>query len=153
MSTGRKDNWDDEYSIIGDKGEIGFIDFEDDKSVCNYDAATEGPIAISIPFPFVKGKPQSILVGEISKCGVTVANTTSDPGGTLGGQDILLKSCRLVYFVSERTSICQLKCRKTKWILGGIFARGQSSSATRYTYHLVILQTKGDGAAHICGIF
>ncbi|KAJ6397685.1 hypothetical protein OIU77_018651 [Salix suchowensis] len=84
MSTSRKDNWDDEYSIIGDKGEIGFIDFEDDKSVCNYDAATEGPIAISIPFPFVKGKPQSILVGEISKCGVTVANTTSDPGGTLG---------------------------------------------------------------------
>ncbi|KAJ6305750.1 hypothetical protein OIU78_021144 [Salix suchowensis] len=79
MSTGRKDNWDDEYSIIGDKGEIGFIDFEDDKSVCNYDAATEGPIAISIPFPFVKGKPQSILVGEISKCGITVANTTSDP--------------------------------------------------------------------------
>ncbi|KAJ6392553.1 hypothetical protein OIU84_026836, partial [Salix udensis] len=79
MSTSRKDTWDDEYSIIGDKGEIGFIDFEDDKSVCNYDTATEGPIAISIPFPFVKGKPQSILVGEISKCGITIANTTSDP--------------------------------------------------------------------------
>ncbi|KAI5587494.1 hypothetical protein BDE02_05G036400 [Populus trichocarpa] len=79
MDTIRKDNWDDEYSIIGDKGEIGFIDFEDDKSVCNYDPATEGPIVISIPFPFVRGKPQTILVGEISKCAITIANTTSDP--------------------------------------------------------------------------
>ncbi|CAK7340891.1 unnamed protein product [Dovyalis caffra] len=79
MGTIRKDNWDDEYSVIGDKGEIGFIDFEDDKSVCNYDPAVEGPIVISVPFPFVQGKPQSILVGETSKCAITIANTTGDP--------------------------------------------------------------------------
>ncbi|EEF49717.1 ATP-dependent helicase NAM7, putative [Ricinus communis] len=79
MGTIKKDNWDDEYSFIGDKGDIGFIDFEDERSVCNYDLNEEGPVAISAPFPLVRRKPQSILIGETSKCSVTIANTTSDP--------------------------------------------------------------------------
>ncbi|KAF2298530.1 hypothetical protein GH714_023978 [Hevea brasiliensis] len=79
MGTVKKDNWDDEYSIIGDKGEIGFIDFEDDKSICNYDPDEEGSVVISVPFPFVRGKPQSIIVGETSKYSITIANTASDP--------------------------------------------------------------------------
>ncbi|KAJ4841105.1 putative RNA helicase sde3 [Turnera subulata] len=79
MNTNRRDNSDDEYFVIGDKGEIGFIDFEDAKSVYDYDPTTEGPVLISVPFPFVGGKPQSVLVGETSKCAITVGNNTSDP--------------------------------------------------------------------------
>ncbi|KAK9292346.1 hypothetical protein L1049_020312 [Liquidambar formosana] len=73
------DNWEDEYSIIGDKGEIGFIDFEDDKSVYTYVPEEEGPVKISIPFPFISGQPQSILIGETFACSITLENTTSDP--------------------------------------------------------------------------
>lgn len=79
MSKVNRDNWDDECSIIGDKGEIGFIDFEDDQSVLSYDLNGEGPVIISIPFPFRQGKPQSVFVGETSKCSITVKNSTSDP--------------------------------------------------------------------------
>ncbi|XP_050220618.1 probable RNA helicase SDE3 [Mercurialis annua] len=71
--------WDDEYSVIGDKAEIGFLDYEDDQSVCNYDPNKEdGSVIISAPFPFRKRKPQSILVGQTSKCSVTIQNTVTD---------------------------------------------------------------------------
>ena len=53
----RKDKLADEYSVIGDKGKIGFGDFEDDISVCNFDANTEGPAVITHPSRFVQGKP------------------------------------------------------------------------------------------------
>ncbi|GLU08898.1 hypothetical protein SLE2022_257820 [Rubroshorea leprosula] len=73
------DNWDDEYSVIGDKGEVGFIDYEDDKSVRDYNPTEEGPLAVSVPFPFVNGKPQSILVGETAADSITLTNTTDEP--------------------------------------------------------------------------
>uniref|UniRef100_A0A5B7CCG0 RNA helicase n=1 Tax=Davidia involucrata TaxID=16924 RepID=A0A5B7CCG0_DAVIN len=79
MGTIVRDRWDDECSVIGDKGEIGFIDFEDDKSVCTYDLSEEGPVIISIPFPFRQGKPQSVFVGETSAHSITLENTTSEP--------------------------------------------------------------------------
>lgn len=75
-------NWghDDEvYSVIREKGEIGYIDIENDPSVCNYDPNEEGPIVVSIPFPFVEGKPQSVLTGETSTCLITVTNMTDEP--------------------------------------------------------------------------
>ncbi|GAV64228.1 AAA_11 domain-containing protein/AAA_12 domain-containing protein [Cephalotus follicularis] len=80
MMDTKKDSWDDddEYSVIGDKGEIGFIDYEDDKSVFG-DPNEEGEVIISVPFPFIQGKPQSILVGQTSKCSITLQNTTSEP--------------------------------------------------------------------------
>ena len=68
MDTIGRDRRDDECSVIGDKGEIGFIDFEDDKSVCAYDTNEEGPVIISTPFPFIRGKPQSVFVGEKLLC-------------------------------------------------------------------------------------
>ncbi|KAL5770739.1 hypothetical protein ACOSP7_014893 [Xanthoceras sorbifolium] len=77
MSNRKKE--EDEYSYIGDKGEIGFIDFKDDQSVSNYDPNEEGPTIISFPFPYVGGQPQSVLVGEISKCPITIENPTGDP--------------------------------------------------------------------------
>ena len=69
---------DDECSVIGDKGEIGFIDFENDASVCDYNPSEEGPVVVSVPFAF-KGKPKSIIVGETANDCVTLENTTSDP--------------------------------------------------------------------------
>lgn len=73
------DEWGDECSVIGDKGEVGFIDYEDDRSVCSYNPEEEGPIIVSVPFPFVNGKPQSILAGQTSSDSITIRNTTTEP--------------------------------------------------------------------------
>ncbi|XWS13674.1 hypothetical protein CRYUN_Cryun36dG0058600 [Craigia yunnanensis] len=73
------DKWDDEFSVIGDKGEIDFIDYENDKSVCDYNPVEEGPVVISAPFPFVDGKPQSVFMGETAFDSITIKNTTGDP--------------------------------------------------------------------------
>ncbi|PON80019.1 putative RNA helicase SDE [Parasponia andersonii] len=77
--SGVGDDRGEDCSVIGDKGEIGFIDYEDDKSVCSYNPAEEGPIIVSVPFPFVHGKPQSIVVGERAADSITIKNTTSEP--------------------------------------------------------------------------
>ncbi|KAJ6430084.1 hypothetical protein OIU84_021483 [Salix udensis] len=76
---GTVDNkWGDECSVIGDKGEIDYIDYQNDKSVCGYDPSEEGPIIISAPFPFVEGKPRSVFVGETAIDSITITNTTSE---------------------------------------------------------------------------
>ncbi|KAF9677617.1 hypothetical protein SADUNF_Sadunf08G0126300 [Salix dunnii] len=72
------DKWGDECSVIGDKGEIEYIDYQNDKSVCSYDPSEEGPIVISAPFPFVEGKPRSVFVGETAIDSITITNTTSE---------------------------------------------------------------------------
>ena len=43
--------WDEEFSTVGDKGEIGFLDFGDYQSVCSYNPDQEGSVVISVPFP------------------------------------------------------------------------------------------------------
>ncbi|KAK9086893.1 hypothetical protein Syun_029287 [Stephania yunnanensis] len=73
------DDSDEECSVIGDKGEIGFIDYGDERSVCSYNPEEEGPLTISVPFPFVDGKPQSILVGKTTTEMMTIKNTTDEP--------------------------------------------------------------------------
>ncbi|KAI9194377.1 hypothetical protein LWI28_005431 [Acer negundo] len=73
------DKSDGEYSVIGDKGEISFIDYEDDRSVIDFNPSEEGPIVISAPFPFVNGKPQSVTVGERTVDSITIKNTTGEP--------------------------------------------------------------------------
>lgn len=78
MSLFERDRGDDGFSVIGDKGEMGFIDFEDDKSVCCYDSNEKGPVIISIPFPFIRGKPPSVFVGETSSHSITLENTTTE---------------------------------------------------------------------------
>lgn len=70
---------DEEYSIIGDNGEIGFINYEEDGSMCNYNLDEEGPVIISVPFPFRGGKPRWVFVGETSVESITVKNTIDDP--------------------------------------------------------------------------
>ncbi|KAH6808908.1 P-loop containing nucleoside triphosphate hydrolases superfamily protein [Perilla frutescens var. frutescens] len=74
------DKSDDEYSYIGDKGDIGFIDIDNCQSVCSYNPAEESEIVnISVPFPLIHGKPQSGIVGETMFDSVTIRNTTDEP--------------------------------------------------------------------------
>ncbi|KAJ4843442.1 putative RNA helicase sde3 [Turnera subulata] len=70
---------DDEVSVIGDKGEIGYIDYEEDRSVWDYNPDEQGPIVVSVPFPFLNGKPQSAIVGETAVDSITIKNTTTEP--------------------------------------------------------------------------
>lgn len=71
---------DEEYSYIGDKGDIGFIDFEDCKSLCSYNPCQESQIVnISVPFPLSNGKPRSGVVGETMFDSITLKNTTGEP--------------------------------------------------------------------------
>ncbi|XP_074292245.1 putative RNA helicase SDE3 isoform X2 [Silene latifolia] len=72
------DKSDDEYSVIGDKGEMGFLDYGDDKSVCSYNPVDEGPVVISVPFPFLQQRPQSVSVNETNSCAITLENTTTE---------------------------------------------------------------------------
>lgn len=72
------DNWGDDCSVIKDKGEISYIDYEDDKSVCSYNPIEEGPVIVSVPFAFVNGKPQSVFVGETAVDAITIKNTTDE---------------------------------------------------------------------------
>ncbi|XP_047317361.1 probable RNA helicase SDE3 [Impatiens glandulifera] len=68
----------EEFSFIEDEGKIGFIDYEDDRSVCNYNLEDEGPVKISIPFPQVGNRPQSVNVGETYSHKITLTNTSTE---------------------------------------------------------------------------
>lgn len=74
------DKSDDEYSVIGDKGDIGFIDFENCRSIQSYNPSNESSIFnISVPFPLVQGKPQSGVVGETVFDSITIKNIGEEP--------------------------------------------------------------------------
>lgn len=79
MGTMFQNDWDEEYSTIGEKPEIGFLDYEDDKSLHSFDPFEEGPIIITLPFPFINGKPQSALIGETAADAIDIKNTTDEP--------------------------------------------------------------------------
>ncbi|KAK7366576.1 hypothetical protein VNO80_08569 [Phaseolus coccineus] len=70
---------DEECSVIGDKAEIGFLDFEEEKSVCSYVDYEGAPVIVSAPFAFVDGKPRSVFVGDTTVDLITVRNTTDEP--------------------------------------------------------------------------
>ncbi|XAR54698.1 RNA helicase [Bertholletia excelsa] len=70
---------DGECSFIQQKGELGFIDYDDDKSVYTYDPDEEGPIFVSVPFPVLDGKPRSVLIGETVSEAISIKNTTKEP--------------------------------------------------------------------------
>ncbi|XP_020590457.1 probable RNA helicase SDE3 isoform X2 [Phalaenopsis equestris] len=79
MSSTIERGWDEEYSEIGDKGDVGFLDFENDKSFCSFNPTETGPVVISTPFPFISGKPQSAVIGEVSSDSICIKNTTDEP--------------------------------------------------------------------------
>ncbi|KAF2284243.1 hypothetical protein GH714_020046 [Hevea brasiliensis] len=61
--------WDDyEYSVIGDKGKIGFIDYQEDQSVCSCNPIEESPIVTSHA-PLKMGNLYEQLVGLSNGCG------------------------------------------------------------------------------------
>ncbi|RDY10645.1 putative RNA helicase SDE3, partial [Mucuna pruriens] len=70
---------DEECSVIGEKAEIGFLDLEEEKSVCSYVDSEGAPVIVSVPFAFVGGKPQSVSVGDIAVDLITIKNTTDEP--------------------------------------------------------------------------
>lgn len=70
---------DEECSVIGEKAEIGFLDFEEEKSVCSYVDNEGAPVIVSVPFGFVNGKPQSVFVGDTAVDLITINNTTDEP--------------------------------------------------------------------------
>ncbi|KAK4365941.1 hypothetical protein RND71_013821 [Anisodus tanguticus] len=73
------DKSDDEYSVISDKGDIGFIDFDRYKSACSYNPNEESNVVIiSVPFPLIGGKPKSGFVGESIVDSITIENTTNE---------------------------------------------------------------------------
>ncbi|KAJ4786836.1 P-loop containing nucleoside triphosphate hydrolases superfamily protein [Rhynchospora pubera] len=79
MSSSRRFD-DDEMSVLSEKPEVGFLDFEDDRSLYDFNPLEEGgPVTITIPFPFIGGKPHSVLVGETSADKILVRNNTEDP--------------------------------------------------------------------------
>lgn len=69
----------DECSVIGEKAEIGFLDFEEERSVCSYVADDGAPVIVSVPFAFKNGKPQSVSVGDTAAELITINNTTEEP--------------------------------------------------------------------------
>ncbi|KAK3042186.1 hypothetical protein RJ639_001306 [Escallonia herrerae] len=69
----------EECSVIGDKEDIGFIDYENDNSICNHNIHAEGPVIVSNPFPFEGGKPRFGVKGETVVEPITIENTTADP--------------------------------------------------------------------------
>lgn len=76
MGTRGQSSPSDEYSIIAeDKEDVGFLD------IGNYQCEVDEdePVIISSPFPFVNDKPQSIPIGEVSKCPITITNITDEP--------------------------------------------------------------------------
>lgn len=79
MGTVGEEDWDDGYSVIGDKPEVGFLDYGDDKSIHEFDPVNEGEVIISNPFPSIAGMPQSIPIGETTVDSVTILNSTDEP--------------------------------------------------------------------------
>ncbi|OWM74299.1 probable RNA helicase SDE3 [Punica granatum] len=70
---------DEERSVIADKGEITFIDHQQDQSLISYNPSDDGPIVVSVPFPFMNGQPQSVTVGETASDSITIKNNTDEP--------------------------------------------------------------------------
>lgn len=70
---------DEERSAIADRGEIKFIDHQEDQSIISYNPSDGDPVVVSVPFPFVNGQPRSVTVGETASDSITVKNNTSEP--------------------------------------------------------------------------
>ncbi|KAK4755793.1 hypothetical protein SAY87_009550 [Trapa incisa] len=69
---------DEERSVIADKGEIKFIDHQEDQSIHSYNPSDDDLVGVSFPFPFVNGQPRSVIVGETASDSITVKNNTSE---------------------------------------------------------------------------
>ncbi|CAA7399190.1 unnamed protein product [Spirodela intermedia] len=78
MSSVQDKDPDEQYSVLEEEGGVRFLDF-DDQSLRHFDPLDEGPVIISMPFPFTRGKPQATLVGQTAADLLTIRNATEDP--------------------------------------------------------------------------
>ncbi|RCV46448.1 hypothetical protein SETIT_9G532900v2 [Setaria italica] len=77
MGTYLKNYSDDEFSVAGEKPEVEFMDYQNDDTLQDY-ASEDGPVIVTVPFPFEDGKPKSVLVGETSTDTISIENTSSE---------------------------------------------------------------------------
>ncbi|CAN6290597.1 unnamed protein product [Urochloa humidicola] len=77
MGTSLRNYSDDEFSVAGDKPEVEFMDFQNDGTLQDY-ASEDGPVVVTVPFPFENGKPKSVLVGETSADTICIKNTSDE---------------------------------------------------------------------------
>ena len=78
MSRIRDNDLDEQYSVLEEEVEVRFLDFEDEFFKNSNPLLDEGPVIISMPFPFSGGRPQSALVGEMAVDLLTIKNTTDE---------------------------------------------------------------------------
>ncbi|KAL6901809.1 hypothetical protein ACP4OV_004685 [Aristida adscensionis] len=78
MGTYLRNHSDDEYSVASEKPDVEFMDFQNDGTLQSYDAE-DGPVVVTVPFPFVDGKPKSVLVGETSADTIIIENISLEP--------------------------------------------------------------------------
>ncbi|KAG8096036.1 hypothetical protein GUJ93_ZPchr0013g37662 [Zizania palustris] len=69
---------DDEFSVAGEKPDVEFMDYQNDGALQDY-PLEDGPVVITVPFPFVDSKPKSALVGETSADTISIENISSEP--------------------------------------------------------------------------
>ncbi|KAL7259404.1 hypothetical protein ACSBR1_005328 [Camellia fascicularis] len=96
MSWIGRERCDDDFSVIGDKGEIGFIDFEDTTNLCVLMTQMKRVRFLS-PFHFPSYK-ESLCLFLLEKL-----PRIQLPCGTLGSQLFLFKSRRFVHFIPPET--------------------------------------------------
>ncbi|PUZ42738.1 hypothetical protein GQ55_9G606500 [Panicum hallii var. hallii] len=78
MGTYLRNYSDDEFSVAGEKPEVEFMDYQNDDTIQDY-ASEDGPVVVTVPFPFEDGKPKSVLVGETSADTIIIENTSPEP--------------------------------------------------------------------------
>lgn len=78
MGTYLRNYSDDEFSVAGEKPEVEFMDYQNDDTIQDY-ASEDGPVVVTVPFPFEHGKPKSVLVGETSADTISIENTSPEP--------------------------------------------------------------------------
>lgn len=77
MGTYRRNHLDDEFSVAGEKPDVEFLDYQNDDTLQGYDLE-DGPVVVTVPFPFKNGKPKSVLVGETSADTINIKNTSPE---------------------------------------------------------------------------
>ncbi|KAI4338664.1 hypothetical protein MLD38_023694 [Melastoma candidum] len=77
MESRGKGSYTDEYSVIGSREDVGFLDLGNDLSLCDYGAEDDEPVIISTPFPLVNDRPQSAFIDKVSTSQITIRNKTN----------------------------------------------------------------------------
>lgn len=138
---------EDECSVIGEKAEIGFLDFEEERSVCSYVADDGAPVIVSVPFAFKNGKPQSVSVGDTAVELITINNTTEEP---VDLWSVHIFASNPPDSFSHGASSGKLKCRELYRIFQ---SGGHDASAWRDLEDMAVLQDQRHGHVLICCVF